>query len=600
MSELKDILREEYIKQINSLDLKMLLEMVEEALDSPIQIIDEDDAKSGVALPKAMQFDPKKDKEKALEMVLKMIPNIEVSEIGWSDVRTPKTGEEISGPQRQLLEGYLSNIGNQGDDFEAKITKVSEFYTKGPEMIQEVAGDDRTKRMVQAISYLVFYKTLTKVITNFNASSAGFSFESFLAALVNGKQVQTNSGTIADYTDRSNKEGKMIPVSLKLYREGGLIVGGSYKDLVRDLTMSWPSPQPWVSSFPNAMRYVVCTKTLSGEDLNQEGSIHFYQFDFTLDNVVDILADSMDTSKKCIMLSKDIVSQAKAMINGRPASSIKLDLPDAGTLPSPQELQQTFVAALANIIKEREIPLSEEQFQKLLDELDWAQNDDLFQPADPKRFGGVPQGVVRGVSATSATKRKEIVAALFKKKDKMDPEGLPWRPRGRESLASAIGLANKVVTDEHSSSKKADARNAEIARMVQDGEFYSPEESLKAYNIELKSAEQKKVALLNSWGWLTTGHFSLNQTQALNSGAPTYTKDLKAIKIGRKEVENVVNTLGDIINEEMSEIFQSLKILSDSLNIFFAGGLEEDQYADAAVKNAQNISSKPVLQKEKK
>ena len=32
MTELKDILREEYIKQVNQIDLKMLLEMVEEVM----------------------------------------------------------------------------------------------------------------------------------------------------------------------------------------------------------------------------------------------------------------------------------------------------------------------------------------------------------------------------------------------------------------------------------------------------------------------------------------------------------------------------------------------------------------------------------------
>ena len=587
MSELREILREEYIKQIKQLDLKMLLGMVEEVLASPLQIIDEE-----VAIPKGMEIDVD-DEDKAVEMVLRMIPNIEVSEIGWSDLRTPKKGgTEIEGPQRKLLAGYLSNIGKKGDDFSTKIKLVSDFYEKGSEMIQEGASD-RTGQIVQAISYLVFYKTLTKVITNFGASSAGFSFESFLGALTNGKQVPTNSGTIADYIDRSTKA--IIPVSLKLYREGGLEVGGSYKDLVRDLTMTWETPQPWESSFPNKMRYVVCTKTLEGSDLSQEGEIHFYQFDFTLENVVDIIAQSKEASQKCIMLSRDIVSQAKAITIGRPITSIKLDLPDAGTLPSPEELEKVFVAALRKIIKEREIPLDDEQFEALLQELDWANKDELFKPADPARFGGVAQGVVRGISETDAAKRKEIVNALF---NKVMPWGNKASP-GRQSLISAIGLANKIITSQHSATKKADERTKEIARMVQDGEFYTPEESARVYNLELKSAAQKKVALLNSWGWLATGHFSLNQTHALNSGDPTNTLDLGAIRIGRKEIEKIVNNIGKLLNEQVGEIFQSLKILSDSLNIYFAGGLEGDQYAEAAIKNANNISTKSILQDKK-
>ena len=184
MSELRNILREEYIKQINKLDLKSLLEMIEETLSEPAtEIIDEE-----VEMPSALQNN---DDTAALEMILKMIPDIEVSEIGWSDVRTPENETEIKGPQRQLLEGYLRNI--KGSDFAERIASVSKFYTDGSEMISEQAGEDRTRRIVQAISYLVFYKTLTKVITNFNASSAGFSFESFLAALVDGYQIPANT-----------------------------------------------------------------------------------------------------------------------------------------------------------------------------------------------------------------------------------------------------------------------------------------------------------------------------------------------------------------------------------------------------------------------
>ena len=70
MSELADIIREEYLKEINKLDIGMLLEMIEEIID--------DDVNEEVEPPPGL---PDSD-EAALEMVLKMIPNIEVSEIG--------------------------------------------------------------------------------------------------------------------------------------------------------------------------------------------------------------------------------------------------------------------------------------------------------------------------------------------------------------------------------------------------------------------------------------------------------------------------------------------------------------------------------------
>ena len=132
-----------------------------------------------------------------------MIPDIPISEIGWSDVTTTAKGEKILGPQRALLQQYLDNIGSRGASFEEQIASLEEFYTQGPQKI--VAGaTNNTEVISKLISYLVFYKTLTKVVTNFNAASAGFNFESFLATLLHGEQIKANTGTIADFLTGDN------------------------------------------------------------------------------------------------------------------------------------------------------------------------------------------------------------------------------------------------------------------------------------------------------------------------------------------------------------------------------------------------------------
>ena len=82
MSELSDILKEEYIKHTQSLDIGMLLSMIEEAVDEATTTITEEAPNISAA-----------SDDEAIEMILKMIPNIEVSEIGWSDVRTPGDGD---------------------------------------------------------------------------------------------------------------------------------------------------------------------------------------------------------------------------------------------------------------------------------------------------------------------------------------------------------------------------------------------------------------------------------------------------------------------------------------------------------------------------
>ena len=69
--------------------------------------------------------------------------------------------------------------------------------------------------------------------------------------------------------------------------------------------------------------------------------------------------------------------------------------------------------------------------------------------------------------------------------------------------------------------------------------------------------------------------------------------------IGRSQVGKVISDIREILNDEVTGIFQALKILSDSLNQFFAGGLENDSLADTSVSSATSIGSKEILQTDK-
>tara|TARA_Y100000296_G_C5166972_1_gene255229 strand:- start:395 stop:2209 length:1815 start_codon:yes stop_codon:yes gene_type:complete len=588
MSELHEILEEEYLKQINEFDLKMLLEMVEEVLDAPMQL------EEG---PPVAGTPPSEEKE--LEMLLKMIPDIAVSEIGWSDVRNVAEGQEneIKGPERQLLEGYLKNIGKKGANFAEKIESISNFYTNGAGMVAEMGGADRTKRIVQAISYLVFYKTLTKVITNFNASSAGFSFESFLAALVNGYQIPTNTGTIADYVDRST--GEVIPVSLKLYRQGALEVGGSYKDLVNDLTGVGKETDKW-PGFANKMRYVVCTKEIDDKaaGLDQEGKINFYQFDFTLNNIMEILHKSSDKSRLCIRLPRELLSAVKGGVTKGAENYMNDRLPSRSNLPSAEELEKIFTDGLKQILINKKIAISQMQFDDLTQALDYGKDDKIFLPADPEIYGGGAQvGVVRGQSDLNA----KVVEDILKKFDWYEA---PLRTTtGRKATAALLQAivskkagANGAVKKTVSSRNQADKRKAELSRLSQGEEhFLSPEESAKEYG--QLGTEQQKIALLNSLGYLRTYKFHLSHGATLSiQTKDTKTEFLGAIVVGRRMVGEVLKSVRELLNTEIYEIFQSLKILSDSLNLYFAGGLENNTLAKAATTNANNIGSKEILQ----
>ena len=209
-----------------------------------------------------------------ISVVYDGIPEIPLTELGWNKLETDE-GTEVTGQQRALLENYLDNIA-PGGDLATKIKALDSFYASGFNQIES----EKTNEMIsKTLSFLVFYKTLTRIITNFNAASAGFTFEAFLATLLGGSQIKANTGTIADF-----KTADDIPISLKLYAEKTVAVGGSFTDLVRDLV------DPKFSHPNGGMRYVVCTKSLAGKPGQQEGGIKFYEFDFTLDNVANIIA----------------------------------------------------------------------------------------------------------------------------------------------------------------------------------------------------------------------------------------------------------------------------------------------------------------------
>ena len=541
---IQEILQEEYRKaSANVLDPASLIRMIEEIIEMPTTVSEK------VSAP-----DVDVDTSAAL---MRLIPDIAVSEIGWSDVRTVEDDEgdttQVSGPQRRLLEDYLSNIS--GTTFEERIASLSNFYGSGAGLIQETSND-RIQLITNAVSYLVFYKTLTKIVTNFNASSAGFSFESFLATLVKGEQVPANTGTIADYIDRLT--GADIPVSLKLYKGGNMEVGGSFTDLVQDLT-----DPVYPNSIGGAMRYVICSKYLEGEGLEQEGRIEFHQFDFTLDNVVKILAETK--SKNNIRLYRRMMD---SMIAGAPEEEIRL--PPSEKKASPQELEQDFITNLSSEVADFESPLSQEDFNKLTQALNWAKNDSIFN---------------KGERGQALIGKKRILAWLTKNVD-----GQLVLP-----LAAAIIAANMTVVKNNKAKALASARSKVLTGMLTSKEFASPEDSVALYNNPKLTSEQRKVALKNSYGYLSTGHFSMNNSQSVKEGNTAGTIKLGTIMIGTKYVAEALEQVRELLNGEVQEIFESLEMLSNSLNSFFANGLKNDAMAAASIKNANNIRTKEIL-----
>lgn len=544
MNELESLIERHYQKRKKeTFSMEMLLEMVEDVLGDFRPILVEE------AIPTTFP-----DK---LKVELSFIPDISVSELGWSDVSTTDEGETIKGPQRALLEGYLNNIG--GSTLSEKIASLEKFYDDGEDIISEEAKN-RSELISKIISYLVFYKTLTKVITNFNAASAGFSFESFLATLLDGQQIKANTGTIADFTTGDN-----IPISLKLYAEKTLSVEGSYRDLVNDLV------DPQFNHPTGGMRYVVCTKSLQGDGLEQAGAIKFYQFDFNLENIFNILAQSTDKSQQCIRLP--------SQLEGADISfDLNKTLPSAENMPTEEEMENIFIANLQSILADAGAAMSEDVFEELLQTLNWAKNDKIFLKAPKQRFGGTSPGVVRGISPIAKNPLKKIL--------NLSPTdyGIPTT-----ALANAIAAANLMIVQGLSKKKQKDARDKALKDMAATGVFLDPADSTSLYNS--LDEEMKKVALKNSLGYLQRYQFHLNRSQSTNTSPPLSAEYQGEIKVGTAAVMKVLDDVRDILNQQVFDIFRSLKSLSDNLNSYFAGGLADDSVATEAITDAQNIEA---------
>ena len=242
-----------------------LISIVSEVMGSPEIAINEE------AIPKGAIYDASKTYD------LNLIPMPQFSELEWGTLNTPMDGgtRPSSDPRTQLTQ-YMSNIGGTG--LRGKIEALNRFYSG--EMTPEDFSSQSDK-ISKYLSYLVVYKTLTSIFTGFNASSAGFLFEPFLAIMLDaetGQQIPAaGADTIADFTIEKGAR----PISLKAYTHGSLKVGGSFRQLVEDLTGQNP-----------VMEYIAVTKEMEGDKgspMSVTGKLHFKSFNFTLENMPDII-----------------------------------------------------------------------------------------------------------------------------------------------------------------------------------------------------------------------------------------------------------------------------------------------------------------------
>ena len=539
----QEILQEEYRKaSANVLDPASLIRMIEEIIEMPKTIVER--TQTGSKLPKLSQ---------------EAIPAPAVRELAWASLESNDKGAADS---RQEIEQWLSQI--QGSDLEQKLKKVSRMLNN-PKHAQSLVSHGATPgdRIASTISYLVFFKTLTTVITNFNASSAGFNFEAFLAVLLGGSQIPASGATtIADLTAQDG-----TPISLKLYAEKTVKAGGSYNDLIGDLTGRKP------------MQYVVATKDLAGKSTNRSGTIKFYRYNLSADNICNILYHSADGH------NDRLIRLPKAVIEGTRGHSLGFKIPQ---LPSLGQVAQRFADVLR---REANLPHIEE----LITTIDFANNRNIF--TGTKKPGKSAMHKI-GKPAGSRWENNPLRQVLDAYKESTGTADFDTH-----AMAQLIVAANEEAREQ------VVAVEREIMKLRgKGGDYASPEESLKFYNSLSNKARRR--ALLFTWGWANAGNqYELRKADIMNISAvaargnppadvaqvlPRGQKNVKIgeLTIGQETIQSLLDALVTEVNQNVFEVFEQIAVLQRSIQTYFSSGMADDGAADTAIEAAGDINTK--------
>jgi len=254
MSDLHKILKEEYEKKL-AITPNLLIEMIEEIMDSIPQASSLIEETPPVSDGGQVNF------------------NIPFPKL----VPTEAWGDPTS--QSRIAITRIFDSITREPDIRARIQHVNSFLDPEQALRKAPGGKLNT-----VLNMLQIIEALMACLNDYNESSAGFVFESFMAALTGGKQISGRVGgtlPIEDFVAFSETDDTEVPVSLKLLSPRTNI-HGSFTNLIDYLFIRG-------GSGVSEIKYLVAYKDVQGDNVSQLG---IWDFTLSRDNLIDAFVQS--------------------------------------------------------------------------------------------------------------------------------------------------------------------------------------------------------------------------------------------------------------------------------------------------------------------
>jgi hypothetical protein len=192
---------------------------------------------------------------------------------------------------RQEMEKFLKQIGG-GRNIQKRIEYLNRLQSIVPKKGRKITSPRRI------ISTLILLESLGACVNSFGASTAGFVFEGFLAAILGGHQVsdpKEGSLPIEDIIAFSTWEGEGEKMSLKLLKKETPIKG-SYTNLINALMEQ------------EQMVYVIAYKESDGDDVS---ALHINSFALSRSNFLTVMSQNKKNMTRITLPEKNPAESLK-------------------------------------------------------------------------------------------------------------------------------------------------------------------------------------------------------------------------------------------------------------------------------------------------